>query len=58
VLAHGKIVVRRSAAELRGDRDLLIAGYLGVRPATGHAGPPGTDGPEGVAGPADSANEP
>jgi branched-chain amino acid transport system ATP-binding protein len=35
VLAHGKIVVSRPAAELRGDRDLLIASYLGERTATG-----------------------
>ena len=62
VLAHGKIVVARSAAELRGDRDLLIASYLGEQTATGqdrqdraegHAGPAGTvdrDGPEGAIG--------
>jgi branched-chain amino acid transport system ATP-binding protein len=30
VLSHGEVVVQRPAAELRADRHLLIASYLGA----------------------------
>jgi branched-chain amino acid transport system ATP-binding protein len=38
VLSHGEIVVDRPAAELRKDRELLVASYLGeARASTAHA---------------------
>jgi branched-chain amino acid transport system ATP-binding protein len=37
VLARGEIVVHRPATELRADRHLLIASYLGEQTAGGHA---------------------
>jgi branched-chain amino acid transport system ATP-binding protein len=53
VLAHGRIVVRRPAAELRGDRELLIASYLGEQTATDSTD--STDSGD-VADPADAAD--
>ncbi|HEU5158545.1 MAG TPA: ATP-binding cassette domain-containing protein [Streptosporangiaceae bacterium] len=50
VLAHGKIVIDRPAAELRRDRELLIASYLGARTATGSSGGGGTNKPSDPAG--------
>lgn len=38
VLSHGEIVIERSAAALRHDRDLLIASYLGEEAASTKAG--------------------